>query len=121
MSDEFEGDAVPAEHAAPVDLTALLAEAEARYEKMSANPDHRGDVNETYSAFVIGLVDGVEQALFDALTSEAEVRKASYEQRGVGKIATRHSLAAQVLAGKFAPAADDEPLPDIPVDPPLDE
>jgi hypothetical protein len=110
------GDAVTELHTPLLDTEALRAEAQARFDAMSANPEHKGAVEETYSAFVIGLLGGLDQAVSDALNSESEVRLANIDRLGIGPIARKHTLAAKVAAGVYN-VVDPVPVPDPIPDP----
>lgn len=43
-----------------LDIAKLTKEAQARYDKMKGNPDHRGDPDFTYSAYVLKKVAELE-------------------------------------------------------------
>ena len=94
-----------------IDLGKLKTVSDERYDTMSKNPDHRGDVDLTFSAFCRGVIAGKDQALSDAITAQAQVVAADYVRRGVGAIATRRSLAAKVIAGDFALEVQPDPVP----------
>ena len=102
------------DHAPLLDTARLKADAQALFDKMSANPEHRGDPALTYAAHVLDLLNGLEQAVSDALRSESDVRLANVDRIGIGQIARRHLLAAKVNAGVYDvtdPAPEPDPLP----------
>ena len=83
--EEVDPDPFPIPSGASLDLDKLKSDADARYDKMSKNPKHRGDVDQTFAAFVRGVVAGKDQAVADAISAQADVVLQAYEARGVGR------------------------------------
>lgn len=110
-----EAEAGEIEHGPLIDLSALGVKADERYDKMKANPDHKGDPDLTYSAAVRGVIAQAHQSISDLLRGEAQVRAANADRNGIGPIARGHLLAVQVLDGVFdvdGPAPPPDPIPD---------
>jgi hypothetical protein len=82
---------------AELDKEALLAEAQRRCDKIEA----RGkDPAVTYAGYVVGLLEGADDATDAALRAEAENRL-NTKLIGSSEIYRRHSLAGKVSDGKF--------------------
>jgi hypothetical protein len=97
---EEETEAEEATEVAPVpelDKEALLEEAQKRVAKIEA----RGkDPAVTYAGYVVGLLEGADDATDAALRAEAENRL-NTKLIGSSEIYRRHSLAGKVSDGKF--------------------
>lgn len=105
--DESGEPVVPSDGGEPVEVDddaawvgRVSADASARYEKMTANPAHRGDPNSTMSAWVLAEIDDPHEQRAK-IEAEANTRVEALRASGATEHYIRKQLAGQIVYGKF--------------------
>jgi hypothetical protein len=94
-------DDVGGENAKLIDWHGLVAEAKRRRAKAELNNQKPGIIEDAFYSFVIKLYAQNEQALANAVRSEAERRSAVLDSRSESKAYKRKALVNKVLGGDF--------------------